>query len=191
MTHIISPKLTNRQDDFIKCTILGGSSVVKPSKGKNCYLSMRNKNLEWLRYKATELQNLASSSPITTEKTNRWHSTCYPTFNKYRQMFYLGKNRCLKLNNLELLRDITLAIWYGDCGHFERNRVVMNTNIWKEDGTNVIAEYFGLLDYKITIFKERGSFRIKLDKESSSEFIRLVAPQLPAWFSRKSTGSRS
>jgi len=63
--------------------------------------------------------------------------------------------------------------------------VVINTHIWKENGTKVISKYFGLLDYQATIFKERGSFRVKLSKESSKEFMRLVSPQLPEWFLRK------
>jgi hypothetical protein len=187
MTHTISPQLTKRQEDFVKGTILGGSSIVKPPKGKNCYLSMRNKNIDWLWYKATELQNLASSTPITIERTNRWHSKCYPVFNEYHKMFYLGSMRNLILENLELLRDVTLAIWYGDCGCFKKNQVVFNTHIWKEDGTNVIVKYFKLLDYVPKIFKERGSFRIKLDKDSSQKFMRLISPHLPEWFLRKFT----
>ena len=32
-------------------TILGGSSLAKPPRGKNYYLSMRSQNKQWLQYK--------------------------------------------------------------------------------------------------------------------------------------------
>ena len=186
MTHTISPKLFDRQINFIKGTILGGSSIVKPSKGKNCYLSMRHKNADWLRFKATELQNLASDSPITTEKTNRWHSICYPVFNTFRDMFYMGNERQLDIDNLSLLTDVTLAIWYGDCGHYRKNQVVMNTHIWGESGTKTILEYFGYLNYNPCILTERGSLRIKLDEDSSEKFMRLISPHIPHFFYKNS-----
>ena len=182
MTHVISPKVSTRQRDIIIGTILGGSSVVKPSKGKNCYLSMRCKDLGWLRFKATELANLASSSPITTEKTNRWHSMCYPCFNEFREMFYANGKRRLDIDNLSLLRDVTLAIWYGDCGHFKREHVVLNTHIWGKKGTDTIKEYFSYLGYNPIIFRERGSLRVRLDKDSSKQFIKLIMPHIPEGF---------
>ena len=179
MTHIISPKVTSRQRDFIIGTILGGSSVVKPSKGKNCYLSMRSRNFDWLRFKATELSSLASGSPITKEKTNRWHSMCYPCFNEFRDIFYAKGKRRLDIENLSLLRDVTLAIWYGDCGHFKKETVVMNTHIWGKKGTATVKEYFGYLGYAPVVFRERGSLRVQLDKKASQDFLRIISPHMP------------
>ena len=180
MTHIISPKITQRQRAFIIGTILGGSSIVKPTRGKNSYLSMRSRDIQWLRYKATELRSLASSNPITVEKTNRWHSICYPLFNEFREMFYDNKgNRSLDLNNLSLMKDVTLAIWYGDCGSRVNERVVMNTHIWKESGTKIIQEYFGYLGYDPEIVKQRDNYRVRLDKKSSMNFWNMISPHLP------------
>jgi hypothetical protein len=93
MTHTISPLLSNRQKQVIMGTILGGSSIVRPANGKNCYLSMRGKSERWLKFKAEELSSLASWKPFTVETTNRWHSMCYPIFNDYFQMFYVEKQR--------------------------------------------------------------------------------------------------
>jgi hypothetical protein len=179
MTHIINPKITQRQRAFVIGTILGGSSIVKPTRGKNCYLSMRSRDIQWLRYKATELQSLASNNPITVEKTNRWHSICYPLFNEFRDMFYDKGRRSLNLNNLSLLRDITLAIWFGDCGIRVHDSVVINTHIWNEEGTKIISEYFGYLGYESEIVKQRDNYRVRLDKKSSMDFFKIVAPHLP------------
>jgi hypothetical protein len=140
---------------------------------------MRNKNLDWLRFKATELENLASNSPVTVERTNRWHSMCYPLFNEFRIMFYNDQKRQLNSDSLNSLRDIALAVWYGDSGTYTKDQVVMNTHVWGEDGTEKIKQYFECLDYKPIIFQERGNFRIALDHRSSIEFLRMVAPYLP------------
>jgi hypothetical protein len=181
MTHLISPKITNRQRDFIIGTILGGSSIVRPPKGKNCYLSMRSRNLNWLRYKATELENLASEAPVTSEKTNRWHSMCYPIFNEFRDMFYEAEERKLTIEQLNPLRDIALSVWYLDCGKNIRGKTVMNTHVWGESGTQAIQEYFGCLGYNSEIFKERNNLRIRLNPDSSEEFMRLISGHFPAF----------
>lgn len=173
MTHIINPKITPRQRSVVIGTILGGSSIVKPQKGKNCYLSMRNKDLDWLKFKAKELSNLATKEPITSEKTYRWHSICYPLFNEFEEMFYKNKERNLKIETLNLLQDHSIAVWYKDCGVINKNQMVLNTHIWGKDGTEKILEYVESLDWKGQIFTERKNYRIKLDEETSQEILKM------------------
>ena len=179
MTHMINPKITSEQKFVIIGTILGGSSIVKPQKGKNCYLSMRNKNLNWLKFKAEKLKDFASQSPIIVEKTNRWHSMCYPIFNDFHKMFYKGKKRVINIEDLNLLHDSSLAIWYGDAGIKKNNQVILNTNIWGKSGTETMVEYFSSLDWKVNVFLERKKYRIKFEKESTEEFLNLIRPYLP------------
>jgi hypothetical protein len=174
MTHIINPKITARQRSIIIGTILGGSSIVKPQKGKNCYLSMRNKDLKWLNFKAKELSNLATKEPITIEKTYRWHSVCYPLFNEFYEMFYKNKNRALSIENLNLLQDVSIAVWYKDCGILNKNQTIsLNTHIWEKSGTEKIAEYFESLEWKSTIYTERKNYRIRIEEESSKEILKM------------------
>jgi hypothetical protein len=179
MTHMINPKVTNQQRFLIIGTILGGSSIIKPKKGKNCYLSMREKDLSWLRHKADQLVDLASQSPMTIEKTNRWHSVCYPIFNEFREMFYEGDKRSLNVDTLNLLHDSSIAIWFGDAGKCKGDHVVINTNIWGEKGTEMIVEYFTSLEWDASVALERKNFRVKLGRESSKEFLSMVSSYLP------------
>lgn len=179
MTHIISPKITQRQRNFIIGTILGGSSIVKPGKGVNSYLSMRSKDINWLRYKATELKDLASRDPITIEKTNRWHSICYPLFNEFRDMFYDGDDRILHMDHLNMLQDVAIMVWYTDCGKLHKKHVILNTQVWGEKGSNTICEYFSYLGYKSEPMKERNNYRVKLDEESSKKFMSMISPHVP------------
>jgi len=173
MTHIINPKITPRQKAIIIGTILGGSSIVKPKKGKNCYLSMRDKDLKWMQLKSKELSNLATKEPITVEKTYRWHSICYPLFNEFEQMFYKDKNRKLETDTLNLLQDASIAVWYGDCGSVSKNCVVLNTHIWGKEGTEKTLEYFDGLEWKSQIIMERKNYRIKISEENSQEILKM------------------
>ena len=190
MTHVLSPKISNRQRNIIIGTILGGSSVVKPSKGRNCYLSMRSKNIDWLRWKATELRALATQDPITVEKTNRWHSICYPIFNELREAFYTDKKRHLEDDALDLLQDSAMGVWFGDCGRYENERIVLNTHVWGEDGSKLVVEYFAKLDWKSEVFTERKNFRVRLDEKSSEDFLRITMPQMPHFFFNQATPFR-
>lgn len=181
MTHMINPKITHAQKFLIIGTILGGSSIVRPKKGKNCYLSMRNKDMQWLKFKSEQIKDLASPSPMTIEKTNRWHSVCYPLFNDFYAMFYENGKRKLKEKDLQLLHDSSMAIWYGDSGKYNGKNIIFNTHIWGESGTQLINEYFESLDWSSFVFLERKNHRIKLDKKSSEEFIKITSQYLPEY----------
>jgi hypothetical protein len=182
MTHLIDPHITDRQKQVVKGTILGGSSIIKPVGGRNCYLSMRSKNDKWIDYKGSELSAFSSGAPFTIEKTNRWHSLCYPIFNDIRELFYDGKKRVLKLEALEDLQDIAFMIWYGDAGFYHKNSVIFNTNIWGKKGTETIKEYFDMCGYISVIYKDRKSYRVKLNEESSMQLLKTIAPHFPHFF---------
>ena len=94
-------------------------------------------------------------------------------------MFYHGKNRCLREECLNLLHDSSLAIWFGDAGKCKGDRVFLNTNIWGKRGTELVAGYFESLDWKTEIVMERKNYRVRMDKDSSEEFLKLVGPYLP------------
>lgn len=187
VTHYIDPTLSKRQINIIQGTILGGSSIISPMNGRNSYLSMRHKDLSWLSYKASELTPIISKKPMLTEMTNRWHSICCPLFNEQKSLFYQDQNRYLTVENLEKcnLIDIAFAIWYGDAGDYNSNRIILNTHIWGEQNSLVIIDYFQLLDYKAELFTSRGNYRIRLDACSSCQFIEMIWPVLPYSFCKK------
>ena len=182
MTHYLNPNnMTRRHVQVIKGTILGGSSIICPKNGRNCYLSMRSKNGLWMDYKLRELTELASPEPLTLEKTNRWHSLSYPIFSDLYQEFYQNGKRNLKENALESLSDVAFAIWLGDAGKIRDEELILNTNIWGKKGNKLIIDYFNSLEYKTEIIKERKSLRVKLDKSSTKKFLNLAVPHLPVF----------
>lgn len=179
MTHYINPKLSDREKDIIKGTVLGGSSIIKPTGGKNCYLSMRSKDGQWLDFKSYELRGLSSQEPVTIEKTNRWHSLCYPIFNDIRILFWDKKERKISDEALEKLTFISYLIWFGDVGTYKNGIVTLNTHIWGEEGTEKIVKHFDTVGYDSVIFLERKNFRVKLSKDSSYNFMRSISPFFP------------
>lgn len=180
MTYYDSPVVTDWHRQIIMGTILGGSSLVKPTKGRNCYLFMRSSDRNWLNYKAHELKEFTSQRPFTEEgKTIRWHSNCYPLFNEFRELFYEGSEKVVKMGILDQLRDIGLAIWYGDCGLIKNNRVWLNTHKFGEEGSKLVNQYFNEVGIEAEIKKDRNNSRVVMTHEGSKKFLSTIAHRLP------------
>ena len=186
MTYYSSPEVTDWQNQIILGTILGGSTIVKPPKGLNCYLFMRSSHSEWLKYKAAELIDFASQQPMTQDgNTLRWHSNCYPVFNEYRDLFYKGSDKTIPMSILDGLKDLSLAVWYGDCGRIRKGCVVINTCKFRENGTKTIARYFNEIGIEAETFLERGNYRVRLSKTGTEKFLMIVGHRLPAFMYEK------
>lgn len=180
MTNVQNPTISKRQEQIIIGTILGGSSIIKPPKGKHCYLSMRGKDAKWLQFKACHLQSLSSAEPFTIEKTNRWHSCCYPVFDDMRKSFYDKKgNRKLDLNILSTLWDVGLAVWFADAAKRKKDGLILNTHIWGLKNSKTVVQYFKLIDWEAKIVYERGRVRIQIDEKSSREVMKTIGHELP------------
>ncbi len=181
MTYFDNPEIADWHRQIIVGTVLGGSSLVKPKQGRNCYLFMRSADKNWLNYKAGELISLASQRPFTQEgNTLRWHSNCYPVFRDYYEMFYENGKKVVKMSILDTLRDIGLAIWYADCGKLKKDKVILNTNKFGEEGTKIISDYFKEAQIGETILtKERKYIRLTFTPKASEKFLLIVANRLP------------
>jgi len=181
MTYYDNPEIDDWHRQIITGTILGGSSVVKPKKGRNCYLFMRSSNRDWLNYKAREIKEFSSQRPFTQEgSTLRWHSNCYPIFTDYYNLFYTNNKKHIKMDILDTLRDIGLAIWYGDSGRLDKDKIILNINKFGEVGGEIIRDYFSQVGIgETTLRKERKYFRLVLSPKASNKFLLIVASRLP------------
>jgi hypothetical protein len=169
---------TKREYQVILGTIMGGSSIIRPKKGKHCYLSMRDKRAHWLEFKAQQLSRFASSEPFTVEKTNRWHSLAYPIFDEFQEKFYKNGKRFLDIENL-IFWDVGLSVWFGDVGKFVGGQVILNTHIWGEKGSETLAQYFEFCQWPAEVFKDRTYYRLRLHREASVHFMNTIMPHLP------------
>jgi hypothetical protein len=187
MTYYDNPSITDWHKQIIMGTVLGGSSLVKPKKGKNCYIFMRCADKKWLEYKAYELSPLASQRPFTKEgNTIRWHSNCYPVFTDYYNLFYKSNKKAVNMDILDSLRDIGLAIWYADCGKLHKNKIILNTNKFGEEGTKTIVRYFDEVGVGETnLIKERQYTRLEFSPNATTKFLLIVANRIPDFMHAK------
>jgi len=182
VTYLKNPTVTEWQRQIILGTVLGGSSIVRPRRGRNCYLAMRSKDPTWLKYKAESLDDLASSQcPFRVEKhTLRWHSSCYPIFSEMRGLMYDDEGkRKLTVDTLDPLKDIGMAVWYCDRGKLLRGRAVINTFMYGLEGTEAAVQYFNEVGIEAQVFRERGKPRVRLTHKGTQELFRTIAHRVP------------
>lgn len=182
----IHTNLSYRQKQIISGTVLGGSSIISPSKGVTSYLSMRGKDYDWLQYKINSISCLSSEKSLFKEgETYRWHSRCHYEINNIKSMFYKNGKRHIGESSLDLLSDVALSVWFCDCGELCKDGTIININHWKgfED---IFLEYFKAIDINVSIKVERkNKIRIFINKENSDLLFKIIEPQIPVWFWKK------
>ena len=149
MTYENSPIIKSYQKQILYGTILGGSSIVNPTYGRNCYLAMRDNNVNWLSYTINELKEFfkIDSSTIKKDKnTYRCYSVAYPCFNDLYRTFYKEGKKVVTREILESLNDLAWMIWYIDSGRKSKRKIYLRTQKFGEEGTVIIADYFNSLD---------------------------------------------
>lgn len=176
MTFYTNPSYSNWQEQIIRGTILGGSSIIKPVNGRNCYLIMRSSNEGWLNYKALELKKFCNNQNCISRYKDIfiWRSSCYPIFNDYYKLFYKDGEKMISMESLNPLRDIGLAIWFVDSGVINDKKVTFNLAKYGENNVLVVKKYFNLLGFDI----EKGK-KLILTEESSNKFLKITAHCLP------------
>lgn len=183
MTYNKNPEFTAKQKQIIYGTILGGSSIISPSKGINCYLAMRDKNKEWLQYKVEMLQPLFSDKLNVIKKdksTYRSYSVSYPIFKDVKNIFYNQNNKkIIKKSVLESLTDQAWSIWFIDAGRKSKFKSYLRTNAFGEKGTNTICEYFNSLNCECHPHLTRNRYEIVFTNSGSNEFFKIIKNKIP------------
>lgn len=184
MTHQFSPQITEKQKQIIYGTILGGSSIIRPKKGKNCYLAMRDKSKDWLEYKIKLLNNLFKNNDDIIKKdknTYRCYSIAYPLFNEVHKIFYNEKNKIISRSTLDLLTDQAWMVWFTDSGRKTKRKCYLRTHKFGEQGTLTIAEYFNSLECECEVHTSRNRFEIVFTNKGSLEFLKIISPSKPSF----------
>jgi len=188
MTYEYSPQLKHNQSQVLYGTILGGSSIVKPSQGKNCYLAMRDSDRMWLEYKIEELKDYFKMDTNTIKKdknTYRCYSIAYPLFNHYYQQFYKDGKKFIDKEILETLNDVAWMVWFVDSGKKSKRKAYLRTHKFGEEGTKIITEYFNSLDCDCDFKLTRGRYEIVFSHKGSIEFMSTFAHRLPEFMLAK------
>jgi hypothetical protein len=172
------------QDQILIGTVLGGSSLVKPPKGKNCYLSMRDKNDIWLQYKMEAMSNYFKDPKLHNYGFSyRCNSSCCSKLTDLRNVLYKDGKRSISIEVLDPLQAVGLAIWYldggGKTGRGKKNAYLSTTKFGK-NGSEVIREYFGFcgLNSKVNI-SGKDRWRVLFDVKSTQKFFQITAEHFP------------
>jgi len=173
------------QEQIIIGTVLGGSSLTKPPNGKNFYLSMRSKEELWLRYKVAELDKYYGDTSLQKYGgTFRANSPCMPNITSLHNRLYDENGRILKMEVLDMLMDIGLAIWYldggGRTGRGKKN-AYLNATKFGDAGAKIAKEYFDTLDMPCEINKSKSRIRILFSVSGTEEFFKITAHRFPAF----------
>lgn len=182
MTHSIGPAIADRHRQIIYGTVLGGSSIVRPVQGKNCYLAMRDRDLEWLTYKTQELSAFFKMDEATIKRdknTFRCYSVAYPAFNDFYSQFYQDGEKIVRKEILERLNDVAWMIWFQDAGRKSSRKAYLRTHKFGEEGTVMIADYFNSLDVECSPHLARGRHEIVFSNKGAHEFLKVISRCLP------------
>jgi len=182
MTYQCGPLFKECQKQTLYGTILGGSSIIKPERGKNCYLAMRDNNKTWLQYKVeilTEFFKLDQNTIKQDKNTYRCYSIAYPIFNEIYNKFYKDGKKVVTSEVLEILTDEAWMTWFLDAGRKSKRKAYLRTHKFGEEGTQFIAEYFNSLDCDCEAHKCRNRFEIVFSNKGAHELLKYVAPKIP------------
>lgn len=182
MTYLTNPNLAPIQKQIITGTILGGSSIIKPKYGRNCYLAMRDRNMSWLKYKIEPLNNCfkQDESLIKMDKnTFRCVSYSFPIFNEFYEKFYRDGKKHITKEVLEPLDSWAWMVWFCDAGRKSKRKVYLRTHKFGELGTQIIADYFNSLDVDCETHLNRNRWELIFTVTGSQTFLKTIAHRLP------------
>lgn len=182
MTYQCGPVIKDSQRQVLYGTILGGSSIIRPERGKNCYLAMRDHDYNWLSYKIEELRDFfkIDSSTIKKDKnTYRCYSIAYPVFNEVYDIFYRDGKKIVPKETLELLTDEAWMVWFVDAGRKSKRKAYLRTHKFGDEGTQIIADYFNSFECWCEPHQCRGRHEIVFSNRGAYELLTYVAPRLP------------
>lgn len=179
--------LTDRQEQIVIGTVLGGSSLLVPPKGCNYYLAMRSRNNLWLEYKMAELPQIFPTPRLyKSGNTYRCYSCCHNELTKLRAKMFPSKHRQMTLDLIDRLRlrDSCLAIWFLEAGGKtgrDRKNAYLNTTTYGVKGSKVICDYFNLVGCECAVNKNKDRRRVVFSVGGTESLFKLTAHLFPTF----------
>jgi hypothetical protein len=182
MTYQLGPMITHNQQQILYGTILGGSSIIRPDRGKNCYLAMRDRDRNWLMYKTEELASFFKMDQYIIKKdknTYRCYSIAYPIFNEVYEIFYKDGVKILTREILEGLNDVAWMVWFVDAGRKSKRKAYLRTHKFGDEGTQIICDYFNSLNCDCSSHLCRGRHEIVFSNKGAFELLHTMVNRMP------------
>ena len=183
-TEIHNRRMIDRQEQIAIGTVLGGSSLVRPPKGANFYLSMRSQQCNWLQWKMLELPRFFKNPTLHQYgKTYRCNSNCcHQLTNLYEHLYDENDKRIIREQTLESMCDIGWAVWFldggGKTGRGKKN-AYLNVTKFGDEGAEIAKTYFDSLDVPCEIHKNGNRRRLLFTVRGTLRFLATVAGCFP------------
>jgi hypothetical protein len=173
------------EDQVLIGTVLGGSSLVKPPKGVNYYLSMRSQNEKWLLYKMTEMPSYFKEIKLNwCDNTYRCNSCCSENLTELHGRLYDNHNkRKITMEILDTLMDVGIAVWFLESGSKtgrDKKNAYINTTKFGLEGTNIIKEYFNSVDMQCNINRDKNRLKVLFTVDGTESLLKTVAHRFPS-----------
>lgn len=177
--------LTSWQHQVV-CGALLGSGYI--SRTNPTYMGMsETRSKQWLLYKSLELSSVGAMTPISDSgNVFKWRSQSGEIWNDYGKCFYRNGSKYIEMQILDQLKDIALAIWFGDKGFWYSNRRVgLRTTAFRSNN-DIIWQYFNEVGMSCERKRDsHGAVRIVFDKEGTLEFLSAIGHRLPEFMHSK------
>lgn len=177
--------LTNREKQVVLGSLLGNSSIIKPTKSLNPHFQMResiSKGGNWIRCKAEELKRLSRKKSFVQDASSyRWNSISSECLIDFYNLCYDKKIKKVQPEWLDKLQDFGIACWFMDKGFLNEKYCAIRISRLDQDSVENIKNYFDIIDMSCTIKKFGGSKIVNFEKDNRNKFIRLISPCMPAY----------
>lgn len=175
----------NFQSQVLIGTVLGGSSLVKPPKGINYYLSMRGQDNKWLLYKMAEMAEFFPDPKFHQYGTTyRCNSCCNSKITEIYQQLYQDGKRNIKMETLDILTDTGIAIWFLDSGSKTgrgKKNAYINTTKFGAEGSDIIRQYFCEIGMPCNINHDGTRLKILFSVAGTDVLMKTIAHRFPAF----------
>lgn len=166
----VSPNSWQRQ--IIVGSLLGTGFI-----GRDPFFGFKQplRKADWFAHKALELKNLGTAKSVQRDSRNWiWRSARGDVWDEYRALFYEGGRKVITEKTLDGLRDIALAVWFGDRG-FGGASYGLRLGRLDERSRATVRRYFHEVDMPCELLGTRLIFT----ETGAQEFLRCVGHCLP------------
>jgi len=141
---------------------------------------MVDKDQKWLEYKALQLKDLGAATPLVkTEKRWRWRAKLSPNWFTFKENHYGEDGKIIKMEVLDKLKDIGLAVWFGDKGYWvSKKKIGLRTTTYKEQN-EIIIQYFNEVGIPCFFRKYGDTGRVVFNEFGTEVFLRLITHRFP------------
>lgn len=190
----LSLQLNTQQKLVIAGSLLGDGSLTPNAWGKNFRFHIQHsvKQKDYLFWKYEIFKNFTLSPPSYQPLTNSWmfRTISHCQLTDLTRKFYSNGRKIVPSNIAEVLKDpLSLAVWFMDDGAISSRRdgLIINTQSFKlGEQLILIACLEDNFQIKgISVNKDKGYFRLYLNKQAAWLFKNIIAKFVLKSFSYK------